>query len=233
MMETSLDASVNILGSLNVFSAAVAAGASRVVSSSTGGAIYGETDVLPTPETMDAVPVSAYGLSKLSAERYAAWFRRARSLEIVTLRYSNVYGPRQDACGDAAVIAAFCDAALHGRPPIIFGDGKQTRDFVFVSDVVAANLAAARAPRLGNDVYNVGTGREVSVTELVDAVALAANLNPAEFRPEHRPERPGELRRSCLDVRRAWQDLGVAASVELTTGLRHTLEWLRGGVRAA
>jgi UDP-glucose 4-epimerase len=233
MVEPVLDASVNIVGSLNVFTAAAAAGARRVVSTSTGGAIYGETDVLPTPETTDAVPVSAYGLSKLSAERYAAWFRGARGLDIVTLRYGNVYGPRQDPYGDAGVIAAFCDAALHGRSPVIFGDGRQTRDFVFVSDVVAANIAAAQAPRLEYDTYNVGTGREVSVTELVDAVAFAADLSPAEFRPRYRPARAGELRRSCLDVRRARQDLGVAASVELTTGLRHTVDWLRGVVRAA
>lgn len=233
MVETALDASVNVLGSLNVFAAAAAAGARRVVSTSTGGAIYGETDILPTPETVDAVPVSAYGLSKFSAERYAAWYRRVRNLDIVTLRYGNVYGPRQDPYGDAGVIAAFCDAALNGRSPIVYGDGMQTRDFVFVSDVVAANIAAARAPSLKHDTYNVGTGREVSVTELVNAVAVAAGLSSAEFRPHYRPARAGELRRSCLDVRRARQDLDVAASVELTTGLRHTVEWLRGLVRAA
>src|SRR5581483_6690696 len=166
MVETAFDASVNILGSLNVFAAAAAAGARRVVSTSTGGAIYGETNVFPTPETIDAAPVSAYGLSKLTAEHYAAWFHRARGLDIVTLRYGNVYGPRQDPSGDAGVIAAFCDAAVHGRSPTIFGDGKQTRDFVYVSDVVAANVAAARIRRLKYHTYNVGTGREVSVTEL-------------------------------------------------------------------
>jgi UDP-glucose 4-epimerase len=229
MVETSFDASVNILGSLNVFAAAAAAGARRVVNTSTGGAIYGETDVFPTPETVDAAPVSAYGLSKLAAEHYAAWFRRTRGLDIVTLRYGNVYGPRQDPSGDAGVIAAFCDAALHGRPPTIFGDGEQTRDFVFVSDVVAANIAAARAPGSASHTYNVGTGREVSVTELAHAVAVAAGLSPAEFRPRYRPARTGELRRSCLDVRRARQDLRVSASVDLTTGLRHTIDWLRGG----
>jgi UDP-glucose 4-epimerase len=233
MVETALDASINILGSLNVFAAAAAAGAARVVSTSTGGAIYGETGVFPTPETVDAAPVSAYGLSKLAAEQYADWFRRARNLDIVTLRYGNVYGPRQDPSGDAGVIAAFCDAALHGRSPTIFGDGKQTRDFVFVSDVAAANVAAARARRLGHHTYNVGTGREVSVTELADAVGVAAGLSPAEFRPRYRPERGGELRRSCLDVRRARQDLGVSAPIELTTGLSHTIDWLRGVVRAA
>jgi UDP-glucose 4-epimerase len=233
MVETAFDASVNILGSLNVFAAAAAAGARRVVNTSTGGAIYGETDVFPTSETVDAAPVSAYGLSKLAAEHYAAWFRRARGLDIVTLRYGNVYGPRQDPSGDAGVVAAFCDAALHGRPPTIFGDGEQTRDFVFVSDVVAANVAAARARRNARHTYNVGTGREVSVTELADAVAVAAGLSPAEFRPRYRPARTGELRRSCLDVRRARRDLGVSASVDLTTGLSHTIDWLRGVAWAA
>jgi UDP-glucose 4-epimerase len=233
MVETAFDASVNILGSLNVFAAAAAAGARRVVNTSTGGAIYGETDVIPTPEAVEAAPVSAYGLSKLTAEHYAAWFRRARGLDIVTLRYGNVYGPRQDPSGDAGVIAAFCAAALHGRSPVIFGDGKQTRDFVFVSDIVAANLAAARAQSRTHHIYNVGTGREVSVTELADAVAVAAGLSQAEFRPRYRPARAGELRRSCLDVRRVRQDLGVSASVELSTGLSHTIDWLRGSVCAA
>ena len=233
MVETAFDASVNIVGSLNVFAAAAAAGARRVINTSTGGAIYGETDVFPTPETADEAPVSAYGLSKLAAEHYAGWFRRARNLDIVTLRYGNVYGPRQDPSGDAGVIAAFCDAALHGRSPIIFGDGKQTRDFVFVSDVVAANLAAARAPSLAHHSYNVGTGREVSVSELAGAVAVAAGLSEARFRPRYRPARAGELRRSCLDVRRGRRELGVSASVELTTGLSHTIDWLRAVVRAA
>jgi UDP-glucose 4-epimerase len=227
MVETTFDASVNILGSLNVFAAAAAAGARRVVKTSTGGAIYGETEVFPTPETVQAAPASAYGLSKLAAERYADWFRRARGLDIVTLRYGNVYGPRQDPSGDAGVIAAFCDAALHRRAPTIFGDGEQTRDFVFVSDIVAANLAAARAPRLAHHTYNVGTGREVSVTELAEAVAVAAGLTQEDFRPHYRPARAGELRRSCLDVRRVRHDLGVSASVELSVGLSHTLDWLR------
>jgi UDP-glucose 4-epimerase len=227
MAEPALDASVNVLGSLNVFAAAAAAGATRVVSTSTGGAIYGESDIIPTPETAPALPVSAYGLGKLTAERYADWFRRTRGLDVVTLRYGNVYGPRQDPAGDAGVIAAFCDAALHGRPPTIYGDGKQTRDFVFVADVAAANLAAARAVQLPHHTYNVGTGREVSVLELADAVAVAAGLDPAGFRPRHRPERAGELRRSCLEVERVRRALGVSARTELTTGLRHTLDWLR------
>jgi UDP-glucose 4-epimerase len=227
MVEPALDAGVNVIGSINVFAAAAAAGVTRVVSTSTGGAIYGETAVIPTPEGIPEAPVSAYGLSKATTERYARWFHRSHGLDVVTLRYGNVYGPRQDPTGDAGVIAAFCDAAASGGSPTIYGDGKQTRDFVFVSDVASANLAAARAARLHHRTYNIGTGREVSVTELAAAVAHAAGLDPSRFRPHHLPAREGEVRRSCLDVTRARRDLGVSASVGLSSGLRLTFDWLR------
>ena len=139
------DASVNVLGSIGVFAAAHAAGVSRVVNTSTGGAIYGATGRVPTPETEPAAPLSAYGLSKRTAEEYGAWFGRAHGLDVVTLRYGNVYGPRQDPRGDAGVIARFCARALTGEPPLVFGDGEQTRDYVYVGDIVEANLAAADA----------------------------------------------------------------------------------------
>lgn len=141
----------------------------------------------------------------------------------------HVYGPRQDPKGDAGVIAILCDRALAGTAPTIFGDGRQTRDYVYVGDIVAANLAAAGTGELPHDVYNVGTGTEVDLLELVDAVRAAADLPADRFAPEFRPARPGEVRRSCLDVTRARRELGLAATTGLATGLRATLDWIRSG----
>lgn len=226
MTEPAHDAAVNIIGSVNVFAAAAAAGVRRVVNTSTGGAIYGQTAVVPTPETEAARPLSAYGLSKRTVEEYGTWFRSAHDLDVVTLRYGNVYGPRQDPAGDAGVIALFCDRVLAGGRPTVFGDGMQTRDYVFVGDVVAANLAVAVAPVLRHDRYNIGTGIEVSVVELVGAVATAAGTRPEDFAPEFQPARAGEVYRSCLDVSRARTELDLPAPTPLAAGLRSTLDWV-------
>jgi UDP-glucose 4-epimerase len=229
MDEPAYDAAVNVLGSVNVFSAAHSAGARRVVNTSTGGAIYGESDVVPTPEAVVADPVSAYGLSKLTAEHYARWFRRMRGLDVVTLRYGNAYGPRQDPRCDAGVIAIFCDRVLAGRRPTVYGDGRQSRDYVFVADIVAANLATARAVEPVHGEYNVGTGTEVTVLELVGAVAATAGVDPVNFEPDFAPARPGELVRSCLDVTRARREFGLPPPTPLSEGLVCTLEWVRAG----
>jgi UDP-glucose 4-epimerase len=232
MDEPARDAAVNVLGSVNVFAAAHAAGVRRVVNTSTGGAIYGDSEVVPTPEAVAADPVSAYGLSKLTAERYARWFHRMHGLNVVTLRYGNVYGPRQDPHCDAGVIAIFCDRVLAGRRPTVYGDGRQTRDYVFVDDIVAANLATARAVEPAHSQYNVGTGTEVTVLELTRAVAAAAGVDPVDFEPDFAPARPGELVRSCLDVTRARSDLGLPPPTPLPEGLARTLDWVRAaGVR--
>lgn len=238
MADPAFDAATNVVGSINVFAAAADAGVRRVVNTSTGGAIYGETDVIPTPETVPAEPASAYGLSKRTVERYGAWFGAARGLDVVTLRYGNVYGPRQDPGGDAGVIAILCDRALRGERPTVFGDGRQTRDFVFVADVADANLLAATAPAqavpgLAHREYNVGTGVEVSVLELVAAVGSAAGVEPAAFAPELAPARPGELARSCLDVTRARTDLGLGPATPLQEGLDRTVAWVAGRRAAA
>ena len=225
-----VDAATNILGSLNVFEAARAADVRRVVNTSTGGAIYGETDVIPTPETVPAHPQSGYGLSKRTAEDYGSLFRQLHGLDVLTLRYGNVYGPRQDPTGDAGVIAIFCERALTGSRPIVFGDGRQTRDFVYVGDIVAANIAAAAASSPAHDRYNVGTGTEVSVLELVMEIARAAEMDSRDFAPEFQPSRPGEVRRSCLDVTRARRDLALAPPVPLGTGVARTLDWVRSVV---
>jgi UDP-glucose 4-epimerase len=219
------DAAINVVGSVNVFSAAAAAGVRRVVNTSTGGAIYGETDTVPTPETAPARPLSAYGLSKRTAEEYGEWFSRTRGLDVVTLRYGNVYGPRQDPAGDAGVIALFCDRVLTGRRPIVFGDGCQTRDYVFVGDIVAANIAAAITGRLEHRHYNVGSGIEVSVLELVSAVAAAAGVPQDGFLPEFCAARAGEVVRSCLDVSRVRTEFDLPFT-PLESGLRATLSWV-------
>src|SRR3954454_24460076 len=227
MTQPARDASVNILGSLNVFTAGAAAGARRVVNTSTGGAMYGEATAVPTPDAEPAPPVSGYGMSKNTAERYARWFGQNHGLDVVTLRYGNVYGPRQDPRGDAGVIAIFCDAVLAGRRPTVFGDGEQTRDYVFVGDITAANLAVAKAEGLAHDVFNIGTGTEISVNELAAAIATAAGVDPAAFVPGDEPPRAAELPRSCLAVDRARADFGLAPSIELTEVLRRTLDWVR------
>ena len=160
--DPAFDAGVNIGGTINVLEAARLAGVQRVVNTSTGGAIYGEADVIPTPETVEPRPMAAYGQSKFCAERYCGWYGRLYGMEAVTLRYGNVYGPRQDPHGEAGVIAIFAGRLLDGRRPTIYGDGRQTRDYTFVGDIVAANLAVAAHPEAHGE-YNVGTGVESSV----------------------------------------------------------------------
>jgi UDP-glucose 4-epimerase len=232
MEHPALDAHTNVVGSITTFQAAHRAGVRRVVNTSTGGAIYGETDIVPTPETVPPRPLSAYGLSKRTTEDYARWFRRAKGPEVVTLRYGNVYGPRQDPRGDAGVIAIFVDTLLAGARPTVFGDGSQTRDFVFVDDVARANMAAAAAGTLAHDVYNVGSGTEVSVLELLTALTELLDVDPVATAPEFVPSRPGEVLRSCLDVRRAGADLGLAAPTPLRTGLAATVAWIQTLSRA-
>src|SRR5512133_2197801 len=220
------DASINVGGTINVLEAARCAGVKRAVNTSTGGAIYGEADVVPTPETAQPRPMAAYGQSKFCAEAYCGWSERLYGLSAVTLRYGNVYGPRQDPHGEAGVIAIFCGAALTGGRPLIFGDGRQTRDYVYVSDVVAANLAAAAHPE-AHGAYNIGTGTEATVIDVLSALRQAAGLGEDELQPEFAPARPGELQRSSLDVSRARVELGFTADVDLVAGMKPTLEWAR------
>jgi UDP-glucose 4-epimerase len=221
------DASVNVLGSINVFCAAARVGVRRVVNTSTGGAIYSPSAPIPTPETAPVAPLSAYGLSKRVVEKYAEWFGKSSGLDVVSLRYGNVYGSRQDPSGDAGVVAIFCDRLVTGRRPVVFGDGSQTRDFVYVGDVVTANLAAADAAGLRHRTYNVGTGTEVSILELLTTAAVAVGVDPRAVRPLRAPGRPGEVHRSCLDVERAVAELALGTPLPLVEGLRRTVEWIR------
>jgi UDP-glucose 4-epimerase len=215
------DARINVEGTLNVLSAAHAAGVGRVVYSATGGAVYGEAETIPTPESAPALPLSPYGQSKLSGEGYCALFARLHGLSTVALRYANVYGPRQDPLGEGGVIAIFCGAFAHGRTPTIYGDGRQTRDYVYVGDVVAANLLAADAAVTG--CFNVGTGVETSVLDLVDA--FRGLDGGTSFAPAHAPARAGEVLRSCLDATQVGTALGWKPQVDLAEGLTRTLAY--------
>jgi UDP-glucose 4-epimerase len=213
------DATTNVLGTIGVLEAARRTGVTRVVNTSTGGGLYGDADLLPTAEDHPIRPLAPYGQSKFAAEGYCELYTRLHGLSTVSLRYGNVYGPRQDVHGEAGVVAIFCGHLLEGRAPTIFGDGGQTRDWVDVSDVVRANLLAADADITGP--VNIGHGQETSVLQLVEALRAVSDRPMAE--PEFAPERPGEVRRSCLAVKRARRELGWQAEVTLADGLRAIL----------
>ena len=217
------DAVANVVGNIRVLEAARAAGVRRVVYSSTGGALYGDTDVLPTPEDHPIRPLSPYGTSKYAAECYCELYSRLHGLATVALRYSNVYGPRQDVHGEAGVVAIFCGHLVEGRRPTVFGDGRQTRDWIDVSDVVRANLIAADSEVAGP--INICSGRETSVLELIEGLNEVSDRG-ALPEPRFAPERPGEVRRSSLDPSRAHRELGWEATVELHDGLRRVLATL-------
>jgi UDP-glucose 4-epimerase len=221
------DARVNVEGTVNVLRAAREAGARRVVLSSTGGAIYGEAEVIPTAEDAPIRPLAPYGQSKHAAEGYCALFSGLYGLSTIALRYANVYGPRQDPLGEGGVVAIFCGCLASGATPTIFGDGEQTRDFVYVGDVVEANLLAADSEQTG--ALNVASGLETSVLDLVERLR---ELEPdAQLAPRHADPRAGEVRRSCLDATRAQQLLDWAPRTDLTAGLRATLAHVASGVR--
>jgi UDP-glucose 4-epimerase len=222
--DPAFDATVNVIGTINMLEAARVSGAKRFVNSSTGGAIYGEAQQIPAPETHPAVPEAPYGLSKFCAEHYGDFFRRFHEVPAISLRYGNVYGPRQDPLGEAGVVAIFCGKLLAGERPTIFGDGTQTRDYVYVDDVVAANLAAIEHPEAIGP-YNIGTGREVSVLDIVDALHRIGG--DGSFEPEFAPPRKGEVQHIALDATLAREELGWQATVGLDEGLERTLASLR------
>jgi UDP-glucose 4-epimerase len=217
------DARENGLGTIAVLEAARAAGVRRVVNSSTGGGLYGDADLLPTPEDHAIRPLAPYGQSKYAAEGYCELYSRLHGLSTVSLRYGNVYGPRQNVHGEAGVVAIFCGCLVERRAPTVFGDGRQTRDWVEVGDVVRANLLAAQSELTGP--VNISWGRETSLLELVAALTEVSDRGPL-LEPELAPERAGEVRRSCLDPSRAQRELGWEASVELRQGLLRVLAGL-------
>jgi UDP-glucose 4-epimerase len=216
------DSRVNVEGTINVLRAALDHGVKRLINTSTGGAIYGEGQILPAPEEHPVAPESPYGTSKFCAEQYCALFTRLHGLSTISLRYGNVYGPRQDPLGEAGVIAIFCGKLLEGGRPTIFGDGDQTRDYVFVGDVVDANLRAVESKATGS--FNVGRGVQTSVLDIVHALADQSNNG---FEADHAPARPGEVQHIALDPSRTKAELGWEAQVDLDQGLARTLDSLR------
>lgn len=220
------DADANILGMLNLLEAARVSGVKKVIFSSTGGAIYGEQDVFPAPESHPTRPVSPYGVSKASGELYLGYYRAQYGLPYVALRYANVYGPRQNPHGEAGVVAIFSQRLVAGQGCTIFGDGGQTRDFVFGPDVARANLLAFEKDCVG--AINIGTGEETDINRLYALLAEAAGSNQPVV---HAPGKPGEQRRSCVDPSLARKVLAWEPSVGLAEGLRKTVEFFRAKAR--
>jgi UDP-glucose 4-epimerase len=240
------DAGKNILGSLNLLEAVRQSGAedgsggvrTRFIFSSTGGAVYGDLVEPPTGETASKDPQSPYGTAKLSVEYYMGYYARVHGLDTVALRYANVYGPRQDPFGEAGVVAIFCNRLIDGKPLTIFGDGLQTRDYVFAGDVARANFLASKAELpapagVDSRAFNVGTSVETNVVELAEQLREVSGKSAATI--EHAPARAGEQRRSGVDISKSARVLGWEPRVSLAEGLGRTYEWfvsLRAEARA-
>ena len=216
------DAETNILGTLNVLRYAIKYGVRKFIFASSGGAVYGEPEKLPVSESHPTRPASPYGISKAVGDEYLRYFRAADGMEYVSLRYANVYGPRQDPYGEAGVVAIFTQKMLQGEQPIINGNGRQTRDFVYVDDVVEANIAALGKEAHG--IYNVGTGQETTINELFSL--LAGLINPS-VREVHGPAKKGEQQRIALDSSRIHRELDWDPKASLKDGLSRTVEYYR------
>jgi UDP-glucose 4-epimerase len=217
------DAQTNVTGTINVLEAARETGA-RVLMCSTGGALYGRDAPIPSLEDVLPLPESPYGIAKYCAEQYVGLYNRLHQTSHSVLRLANVYGPRQDPTGESGVVPIFCAQVLAGTRPTIFGDGTQTRDYVYVADAVAAFLAAAAQQRPGT--WNIGTAVEVSVLDLASVIGSVTGLT---VDPVLAPARPGELQRSALAVQRARLDLGWSATTALADGVRAVCEWIEAG----
>jgi UDP-glucose 4-epimerase len=221
--EPSFDANVNIMGSLNILEAAQRAGTRKVVFASSGGTVYGDLVQFPAPETHPLLPTSPYGISKLTVEHYLRFYQQVYGMHYVALRYANVYGPRQNPHGEAGVVAIFCSRLLAGQPTIVNGDGTQTRDYVYVDDVVAANLAALHWSGEAG-AFNVGRGVETDVNEVFDVINRATGSRATRT---HGPAKVGEQLRSVIDPTLAGQVLGWKPLVGVEEGLARTVEWFR------
>jgi UDP-glucose 4-epimerase len=219
------DAMTNIVGTVNVLEAARSAGV-RVLLCSTGGALYGRDAPIPSMEDVLPLPESPYGVAKYCAECYVGLYNRLHETQHSVLRLANVYGPRQDPTGEAGVVPIFCARVLAGEQPVIYGDGTQTRDYVYVGDAVAAFLAAADRDRPG--IWNIGTGVEISVLELAGVIG---EISGRDVRPRFAPSRPGELQRSAIAVDAARRDLGWSAATALADGVRAVYRWIESGAQ--
>ena len=220
------DAQVNVLGTLNVLQQAVRHGARKVIFSSSGGAIYGEQEIYPAPEIHVTKPLSPYGLSKLCGEQYLSYYQRVSGLQAVSLRYANVYGPRQDPEGEAGVVAIFIQKMLNNEQAVINGNGRQTRDFVFVDDVVEANLVMMGQDTQGT--YNVGTGVETSINDLFRILVQHTGSTSKEI---HGPAKKGEQARSVIDNTKLRHEVSWEPKADLSDGLKKTVEYFRERLR--
>jgi UDP-glucose 4-epimerase len=220
--EPALDARINILGVINLLENCVKHGVKKFIFASSGGTVYGATDKLPAVETLPFDAGSPYGVSKVATELYLRVYSQVHGLKYTALRYANVYGPRQDPHGEAGVVAIFSMRMLASGRPVIFGDGENMRDYVYVGDVVDANLRALAAG--DNDFFNIGTGVRVSTNKLFKVMKELTGFKGAD---EHGPARAGDLRDSCLDASKAGQVLGWAPKVSIESGLRTTVDWFR------
>jgi len=222
------DAKVNILGSLNVIQNFINSQKSKIknlkfIFASTGGAIYGDATKIPTPENYPANPISPYGIAKLTVENYLKFYKENFGLKFISLRFSNVYGPRQDPKGEAGVVAIFIEKLLKGERPIIFGNGNQTRDFIFVEDVVSACLKTMEY-KGKKEIFNIGTGIETSINELYKIIS---ELLKTKIKPKYAPQKPGDLKRSCLDISLTKKELKWVSKFSLKEGLQKTIESLK------
>ncbi len=228
------DAKTNILGSLNIIQNFISVNSrqnsrkfKKFIFASTGGAIYGDADIVPTPETYPEFPLSPYGICKLTVEKYLNYYWKIFGLPYVALRYANVYGPCQNSKGEAGVIAIFCDKMLSDNQPIINGNGRQTRDFVYVDDVVEANILAMKSKKIG--VYNIGTAKETDINTIFRQLK---KLTDSQCKEVHSPAKPGEQKRSCLDFSKARKELGWQPSVNLDRGLKTTVEYFKNQIKS-
>lgn len=217
--DPAFDASINVIGSINLFELAVKYNVKRIIFSSTGGALYGEPKNLPAKEDTPVEPLSSYGVAKYCAENYLNYFKRLYGIERVILRYANVYGPRQDPLGEAGVIAIFTGKILKDEAPVIYGDGNQTRDYIYVEDVVRANILALEGKE---GIYNIGTGKETSVNELVN---IFSKILGREIKPEYAPPRIGEVGRIALENSKVIKELGFSPQISIEEGIKRTITW--------
>ena len=220
--DPTFDARTNILGFVNLLEAAKVAGVKKVIFSSSGGAVYGDQEPIPANEEHATLPLSPYGVSKLAGELYLGYYHSAFGLPYVALRYANVYGPRQSSKGEAGVVAIFISRLLAGEPPVINGDGRQTRDYVYVADVVRANLSALATSYVGG--VNIGTGIETDVVTICEGLRAGVGFRSAAV---HGPAKAGEQRRSCLDISLARKVLDWCPEMDLKTGLERTVAYYR------
>jgi UDP-glucose 4-epimerase len=216
------DLAVNVLGSINVIEAALAHGVKRLIFASSGGAGYGEQVYFPADEQHPIAPCSPYGITKVTVERYLHYYHQVRGLTYTTFRYTNVYGPRQNPHGEAGVVAIFCDKLLHGQQPVINGDGEQTRDYVYIDDVVRANVHALEME--GSDTLNVCTARETSVNDIFRTLNDALGTPAKEV---HGPAKDGEQQRSVCSFEKIRSLHAWEPRMSMDEGLRRTMQWFR------